>query len=169
MPVVSYSIVSRESIRAAILRNSGERGDAMHEFKTGREFVGRLPHGADLLEAITAQCRARDIRMARISAIGALTQARVGYYEQDAKKYQELDFPGHCEILALIGNVSVRDGAPAVHAHVTLADDAGKAFGGHLVAGCRIFACELVITELTGDPLARGFDETTGLPLWSED
>jgi uncharacterized protein len=141
----------------------------MQEFKTGRVFVGRLPHGADLLEAITACCRERGVRMAEISAIGALSQARVGYYEQDAKIYRELGFPGHCEILSLIGTVSVRDGAPAVHAHVTLADDEGRSFGGHLIAGCRVFACELVITELSGEPLVRGFDETTGLPLWSED
>jgi uncharacterized protein len=140
----------------------------MREFKSGRVFAGRLPHGADLLESITACCRERGISMAQISAIGALSAARVAYYGQDAKIYHEISFPGHCEILSLVGTVSVRDGAPACHAHVTLADDTGRSYGGHLVAGCRIFACELVITELAGEPLARGFDETTGLALWSE-
>ncbi|TAL29595.1 MAG: DUF296 domain-containing protein [Spirochaetes bacterium] len=141
----------------------------MREFKTGRVFVGRLPHGADLLESITACCRARGIAMARIDAIGALSEAAVAYYEQNAKIYHELRFPGHCEILSLTGTVSIRDGAPACHAHVTLADDTGRSYGGHLVAGCRIFACELVVTELQGEPLVRGFDATTGLPLWSEE
>ena len=53
-----------------------------------------------------------------------------------------------------------------VHAHVTLSDEQGNAFGGHLAPGTVIFACEFVIQELAGDALTRGFDEQTGLPLW---
>jgi uncharacterized protein len=42
----------------------------------------------------------------------------------------------------------------------------GACVGGHVVPGCRIFACELILQELVGEPLERGYEEVTGLPLW---
>ena len=60
----------------------------------------------------------------------------------------------------------MRDGNPFVHAHVTLADNAGHAYGGHLAPGTTIFACEFVLEVLSESVLERTFDETTGLYLW---
>ena len=73
---------------------------------------------------------------------------------------------GAVELVSLLGNVSRRDGATAVHAHATLAGHDGACVGGHVVPGCRVFACELILQELVGEPLERGLDEVTGLPLW---
>ena len=70
------------------------------------------------------------------------------------------------EITNLVGNVSLRDGNPFVHAHVTLADSAGHAYGGHLAPGTIVFACEFVLEVLSESVLERAFDETTGLYLW---
>jgi predicted DNA-binding protein with PD1-like motif len=73
------------------------------------------------------------------------------------------------EITSLTGNVSIKDGKPLVHVHVTLADKKGNAFGGHLAEGTIVFACEVCIQVFQGEPLKRGFDKTTGLPLWEMD
>lgn len=54
-----------------------------------------------------------------------------------------------------------------LHAHVTLADGEGNAYGGHLASGTVIFACEFVLQAFDGPPFERGSDEETGLPLWS--
>ena len=54
-----------------------------------------------------------------------------------------------------------------VHAHVTLADAAGRAVGGHLAEGTPVFACEFIITEYLADQtLVRQNDPDTGLMLW---
>ena len=53
-----------------------------------------------------------------------------------------------------------------MHAHATLAGHDGACVGGHVAPGCVIFACELILQELVGEPLEREFDEVTGLPLW---
>lgn len=68
----------------------------------------------------------------------------------------------------LTGNVSIRDGSPLVHAHVSLADYSGNAFGGHLAPGTTVFACEYIIQAFTGETLVREQDSETGLPLWRE-
>jgi len=99
--------------------------------------------------------------------IGALRAARLACYDQSLRQYSELDVEGPVEIVSCVGNVSRRDGGTAVHAHVCVSSHDGSTRGGHLVGGCAIFACEVVLTELLGPPLERGFDGITGLPLWT--
>ena len=136
------------------------------EYARGRRVVARLPHGGDLLEEIAAVADGHGMAMAEVRAIGALSEARLAFYDQRAKQYGEFAVDGAVELLALLGNVSRRDGATAVHVHATLAGHDGRCMGGHVVPGCRVFACELMLQELDGDPLEREYDEVTGLPLW---
>jgi uncharacterized protein len=136
------------------------------EYARGRRIVARLPHGGDLLVEIAAVADAHGVAMAEVRGIGALTVARLAYYDQQAKEYGEFAVDAPVELLALLGNVSRRDGATAVHVHATLAGQGGACVGGHVAPGCRIFACELMLQELEGEPLEREYDEVTGLPLW---
>ncbi len=136
------------------------------EFARGRRVVARLPHDGDLLTEIAAVADAHGMACAELRAIGALSEARLAFYDQEARTYGEFKVDGAVELLGLLGNVSRRDGATAVHAHATLAGHDGACVGGHVVPGCRIFACELILQELVGEPLERGYDEVTGLPLW---
>jgi len=128
--------------------------------------MGRLPHGGDLLETLTELCIRHDVRLGRVEAIGAVSRARVGYYDQTKHEYRCLELDRPLEILSLIGNVSLRDGRPMVHAHITLGDDQGHAFGGHLAPGTIVFACECTLQAFEGPPLERKPDATTGLMLW---
>lgn len=135
--------------------------------KPGRCFMGRLAKGDDLLKGLENLCQQHGIRLGEVRALGAVTRARVGYYSQEERKYYFLELDQPLEILALVGNISLKDGQPFVHAHVTLADDQGRAFGGHLAEGAPVFACEYVIWEYTADQdLARQPDPETGLLLW---
>jgi len=132
-------------------------------------YMCKGAHGGDLLGEITDFCKARGITLGRVEALGALARATLGYYNQNSRKYEKLEFDQHLEITNLVGNVSLKDGEPIVHAHVTLANDRGIAYGGHLVPGCEIFACEFVVQAFDGPQLNRGFDGQTGLPLWNEE
>ena len=132
-------------------------------------FMGKLPHDSDLLDALTAVCSENDIRLGRVEALGAVRQARLAYYDQKTREYQFFTLDQPLEITKLVGNISVKDGQPIVHAHITLADDAGRAYGGHLAQGTTVFACEFILEPFEGPAFERGYDETTGLPLWKED
>jgi len=136
------------------------------EFATGRTIVARLAHGADLLEEIAGLAERHGIAAGALQGLGALQRTRLAYYDQAARAYAEFDLDGPLELTCLAGNLSRRDGAPAVHAHLTLADRDGRALGGHAAPGCIVFACELVVTELLGPALDRALDGVTGLPLW---
>ncbi|MHC1742461.1 MAG: PPC domain-containing DNA-binding protein [Syntrophobacteraceae bacterium] len=140
---------------------------ARYQQVTGsKTWMGRLNHGADLLEELNTLCRREGARLGRIEALGAVQRACLGYYDQVQRVYQFITLDQHLEILNLTGNVSLKDGQPFVHAHVTLGDDEGSAFGGHLAPGTVIFACEFVLQVFDGPDLVREFDDETGLPLW---
>ena len=129
-------------------------------------FMGKLRHGADLLEEITDICRKYGIRLGRIEAFGAVKKARLGFYNQGSREYHSFDLDRPLEITKLIGNISLKDNHPMVHAHLTLADKDGSAYGGHLMPGTVIFACEIILQAFEGTEFERRLDKETGLPLW---
>ena len=129
--------------------------------------MGKLRHGADLLEELTELCANRGIKLGRVEAIGAVQKACIGYYHQKKREYEFLTFDRTLEILNLTGNISIKDGSPIVHAHITLSDHSGAAYGGHLAPGTIVFACECIIEAYDGPVFEREFDEETGLPLWT--
>lgn len=134
-----------------------------------RTFIGQIPSGADLYESLTKIVVDEKIDLGRIIAIGATTHAVVAYYDQNEKKYMNMEFTGGMEILACNGNVSIRDGKPFVHVHILLGDREGRVFGGHLMPGTKVFACEVFIEEFEGRKLVRRHDESTGLYLWENE
>jgi len=135
-------------------------------FAAGRRIVARLDHGGDLLAQVAAVADAHGVTMGEVRAVGALQRAELAFYDQTAKRYEPHTFERPLELLALVGNVSRRDGETAVHAHLVLGEADGRCLGGHALPGCVVFACELVLEELVGEALERSHDEVTGLPLW---
>jgi hypothetical protein len=69
------------------------------------------------------------------------------------------------EVASCIGNISIKEGEPFVHAHAVLADQNGNTKAGHLIEG-KVFAAEIHLTELIGEELVRKDDAVTGLSLW---
>ena len=143
------------------------------ELTHGRTIVARLPYGADLLEAVLDVATRHGVEAGALSAVGALQRARLSFYVQSpaaegGRGYRPLVIERPTEIAALSGTISHREGRHMVHAHACLSDETGQTIGGHLDAGCIVFACEVVLTELMGATLDRAYDDQTGLYLWKE-
>ena len=128
--------------------------------------MGRLPYNSDLLKEITSFCKKNNIRLGKIEAIGALQKANIGFYDNEKSDYKINSFDRFFEIINLTGNISIKDGEPFIHAHITLADENGKAFGGHLLEGNIVFVCEVIIHVFDGDDFVRKPDKDTGVFLW---
>ncbi|OGP88316.1 MAG: hypothetical protein A2157_02645 [Deltaproteobacteria bacterium RBG_16_47_11] len=138
----------------------------MKRVKPKEVFMGRLSHGGDLLEEISNMCLKENIQPGWIEGLGAVKRARLAFYNQETHEYQFFVKDEPLEIIKLVGNVSLKDDHPFIHAHITLADKAGNAYGGHLAPGTVIFACEFILEVFDGAGIKRDFDEPTGLPLW---
>jgi uncharacterized protein len=133
------------------------------EGATGRRVVASLESGTDLLGEIERLAAEHRISFGEVRGIGSLDHACVSFYDQTAKMDRELRFDRPMMLLALAGTVLEEDDRAGAHCHVVLADDSGRAFGGDISAGCRVFSCELVIEELSAGAISRQVDAATGL------
>lgn len=102
---------------------------------------------------------------ATFTAIGALKYAKLGFYDQKKHEYLETLLSTPQEIASCVGNISIKDCEPFVHAHAVLADQNCNTKAGHLHEG-KVFAAEVQLTELLGEKLVRKNDAVTGLSLW---
>ena len=137
----------------------------IHESKIGRIVFARLTEDEDLLEAITLRVKQAKITSGFFILIGALKKAKLGFYDEQEYKATEISEP--VEIVSCIGNLSLKEEEPIVHAHTSVSNKKGEAFGGHLLPGCIVSVnAELVLVEAADLRLQRVPDEKTKLHLW---
>ena len=135
-------------------------------FEAGRCMLGRLPHGKDLIRAIEDLCIENSIQTGVFFVIGAVISVTLGSYDQNQQVYVTFKKEEPLEIVNCTGNVSLKDGKVAVHAHAVLADMNGQTIGGHIFSETIVYAAEIYLRELLGKPLEREYDSITGLSLW---
>ncbi len=131
-----------------------------------RNLLIRAEHNSDLVQFITRIAEKRGITAASFTAIGAVKHAKLGFYDQENRKYREITIDTPHEIASCIGNISLKDGKPFVHVHAVLAGEDGNTKAGHLIEAI-VFAAEVHLRELVGAKLERKRDEVTGLSLWN--
>lgn len=139
----------------------------IRDLRPGRCLLARLDHDAEIISQIATLAKDKKIETGVFSVIGALKRAELGYYDQESLEYHKIFVKEPVELISCQGNISLKEGQPFVHAHATLADWKGRVWGGHLTGGT-IFAAELHLQELLGQPVDREHDPVTGLYLWSE-
>ncbi len=131
----------------------------------GDTYIIRMDRGEEILSTLAGLCEAEDIRLARVGAIGASDRAVVGVYDVDSKTYHKETLEGPMEITCLCGTVTRMEGKPYLHLHVTLADSAHRARGGH-ANELRVSAtCEMTLSLIPGE-VNREYDDVTGLNLF---
>jgi len=144
----------------------GSDPTGLFEYDASKELIVRLKHDADVVQSITELAKNKGIEAGSFTAIGALKRAKLGYYDQKNHEYREMKIDSPHEMASCVGNVSLKDGEPFIHAHVVLADETGNTKAGHLFEGI-VFAAEVHLRQLEGPKLERKYDELTGLSLWN--
>jgi hypothetical protein len=131
----------------------------------GQIYFFRMHEGDDLLDTIKKCAEQSGVKAGFFILIGALKNAVVGFYKD--KQYKFLSFDKPLEIASCVGNIAVNEnGEVMIHAHIVVTDEAGQAFGGHLMKGSIVSAtAELVIVEGLGAHLVRALDSKTNLNL----
>jgi predicted DNA-binding protein with PD1-like motif len=135
------------------------------EVEGAREFVARLDHGRDWRAQIEAFAAEEDIDAAFFVGLGAVQDAEIYFYDQDAQEYYPERFDEPFEVASCTGNVSWLDGERFAHTHMVLSREDGSCVAGHLNEATT-FAGELYVREFDTE-LVREHDETTDLDLWS--
>ncbi|MFC4249703.1 PPC domain-containing DNA-binding protein [Natribaculum luteum] len=132
--------------------------------ETTREYVARLETGADWRAEIESLADEVEADAAWFTALGAVQDAELWFYDQDDLEYRPIEFDEPLEVASCVGNVSLLDGERFAHTHVVLSGPDGGAVAGHLNEAT-VFAGE-VHMRVFEEPLERAHDETTDLDLW---
>jgi predicted DNA-binding protein with PD1-like motif len=98
------------------------------------------------------------------TAIGALSDVTLGFFDWDKKDYQKLQINEQVEVLSLIGDIALNKGERKVHAHMVVSKADGTAHGGHLIEAHVRPTLEVILVE-SPEHLVRKFDEASGLAL----
>lgn len=134
--------------------------------------VLRIDRGECVRGAVEEYARRAGIVGARVEAIGALKDPELGYYWFGLPRWTRLNrsyrrrvFPGTWELAPLVGNLTLRDGVPFLHAHVTIGGPLYRSRTGHLFDATVGVTVEMFLTPLV-TPLPRIPCEAIGLPHW---
>jgi predicted DNA-binding protein with PD1-like motif len=121
-----------------------------------------LSEGTSLVEGILDIARKEQIKTARVEAIGTVNKLTLGFYNRRVKKYEEHKFEEQLEVTGLLGNITLKDGKPFLHAHATFGRRDASVVGGHVLSATVSPLLEVVITA-TENTARRRFDEALGL------
>ncbi len=131
----------------------------------GNTIVARIYKGEEILEGIKQVAEKEKIKLASISALGAVNDFTVGVFKTEEKKYYANDFKGNFEIVSLVGTINTMNDEFYSHVHMSAGNEKGEVFGGHLNRAIVSATCEMVINIIEGS-VDRYFDEEVGLNLF---
>lgn len=139
----------------------------IHEEGGEKTFALVFETGDEAMEELTSFARENGLGAARVTAIGAFSEATLGYFDLEKKDYEEIPVKEQVEVLSLVGDVVPKEsGEPQVHAHVVVGKRDGTTRGGHLLNARVRPTLEVVLVESPGH-LRRKWNEDVGLALIS--
>jgi uncharacterized protein len=130
-----------------------------------RTFVLVFQTGDELAEGLSRFAQEQNLACASLTAIGGLRSVRLAWFNWERKQYEaSVTLDEQVELLSLVGDVALKDGRPAVHAHAVIGKKNGAAYGGHLLEAHVRPTCEVVLTE-SPTALHKAIDPESGLAL----
>ena len=123
--------------------------------------------GEDPIAGLTRFAEQQNLSASSFTAIGAFSEATLGYFDWEKKDYERIPVQEQTEVLALIGDIAVEGkNRKKVHAHVVLGRRDGSTRGGHLLAAKVRPTLEVIVSE-SPSYLRRVHDPRSGLSLIS--
>jgi uncharacterized protein len=123
-----------------------------------------LQYGEEVMEAVKKFAATEKLFGCRFTAVGAFSEAEVGFFDFAIKDYRHIKIAEQMEVLSMIGDITQYEDKPQVHAHVVLGRSDGTAHGGHLLKAIVHPTLEIILTE-SPTWMKRKMDPESGIPL----
>ena len=118
----------------------------------------------EVMEQLKNFAKDQKLRASQFTAIGAFSEAIVGFFDFSIKDYEKTPIQEQVEVLVLTGDISLFKDEYKVHAHVVLGKRDGTAHGGHLVKAIVHPTLEIILNE-SPTYLRREMDKESEIPL----
>jgi predicted DNA-binding protein with PD1-like motif len=137
----------------------------LHENSGQRTFAVVFSTGEEVLSSLGDFIRREKVYAAQLTAIGALSELVLMYFDWEKKEYLKRPVKEQVEVASLIGDVAEGpDGAPTLHMHIVVGMRDGSAKAGHLGEAHVRPTLEVIVTESPAH-LRKVKDPESGLAL----
>ena len=89
-------------------------------------IFARIDKGEEILEQLKEIALQEHIKLASVSALGAINDFTVGVFKTAEKKYDANEFQGYYEITSLTGTITTKDGEYYAHLHMSAGNEKGE-------------------------------------------
>ena len=105
----------------------------LHEDGGKRTFAVILEQGDEVVRCLQEFAVKESIGGAQMTAIGALSNAKLAFFDWETKQYQPIPVEEQVEVASLVGDIAIGpDRQPSIHVHAVLGSRDGTALAGHL-------------------------------------
>ena len=136
----------------------------IHEQEGYRTIAIVFDKGDEFISRLKAFARKQKLTGSTFTAIGAFSDITLQYFDRQKMDYKDIPVNEQVEVLSLLGNITLDDGEPKIHAHVVIGNSEGAARGGHVKEAHVWPTLEVIVVEAPRH-LQRKIDKETGLAL----
>jgi predicted DNA-binding protein with PD1-like motif len=128
-------------------KENAVRPKLIQDHQGERTFAVIFDTGDEVIAGLRSFALGANLLGARFSAIGALQDVTLGFFDIERKEYRKIPVREQVEVLSLVGNVAAHEGRPQIHAHVVVGKRDGTAHGGHLLEAHVRPTLEVIVVE----------------------
>jgi uncharacterized protein len=137
----------------------------LHESGGQRTYAVVLETGEEVMDCLSRFMTEEHIFAAQLTAIGALSDLVLLYFDWEKKSYLRISVREQVEVASLIGDVAqAPSGEAALHIHLVVGKRDGTAMAGHLAEAHVRPTLEAIVTESPAH-LRKKKDPEAGLAL----
>ena len=151
-----------ESMKRQLIASEPVEGTAANQ----KSFAIIFEDGDEVMAGLKKVAAEEHFAGSHFTAIGAFKEVILGYFDWQKKDYIKIPIQEQVEVLSLLGDITLNEGKPNIHAHVVLGKRDGSTAGGHLIQAQVRPTLEVILTESLKH-LTRRFDKESGLVLIS--
>jgi predicted DNA-binding protein with PD1-like motif len=128
-----------------------------------KQFGVNLYRGDEAFSGLLEFVEKYDVTV-RISRIGAVSGATLGWFDPQRKMYKKIPVDGQHEVIGMSGDIALYQGKPVVHTHMVVGGPDGTTRAGHVLSAVVSPTVEVMVTV---DPMTmhKRFDPDTDLTL----
>ena len=138
--------------------------------KLGNCYYIRMDKGDEIVATILDICRREGISSATFSGIGGCQDAEIQVFHPEQGEFETERVEGLLELVALTGNVILRDdGESPYHAHALFAyqgTEGPRIAAGHLKSSTVLYTAEIELRPVEGGVIGASLNLDTNTFFW---
>jgi hypothetical protein len=138
--------------------------EQMQSKQVDKTYFIFLEKDEPVMKTLTEFCSKNSIQNGEISGIGAVKNIEIGAFDPDSKSYIHKKFDKTHELISCMGNITLKDGEPFIHAHITIGDHDMNVKGGHVFEMTVAVVGEFYIRKIDGS-IHRELNGDVGLAV----